>query len=462
MSAARHAASFRDPDGFVYTRDGILHRQVQPSYAAHYEHLLTSGLYRSLVSDDLLVAHEEVSTELALAPGAHRVLRPRPLPFISHPYEWCFGALRDAALLTLEVQRRALDHGMTLKDASAYNVQLDGGRPVFIDTLSFERWTVGEPWVPYRQFCQHFLAPLALMARVDIRLGTLLREHLGGIPLDLASRLLPRRTWWRPGTLLHVHLHARSIRKWEDADESGAAMRRARPLSRHGMLALIDSLRSTIEGLRWTPAGTEWAEYATSHSYSTDALEAKRRFVARAIARTAPSTVWDLGANTGTFSRIAAATGASVISFDVDPAVVERNYRQLRAEGLTRILPLVVDLTNPGGGTGWAARERAAFADRGPADALLALALVHHLAITHDVPFAAIAEWFASLGRTLVIEFVPKSDAMVRRLLASREDLFADYHQQGFEQSFAPRWQTISREPIPGSERVLYLMHRRD
>ena len=127
------------------------------------------------------------------------VLRPRELPLISYPYEWCFSQLREAALLTLELQRRALAAGMRLKDASAYNIQFDAGRPILIDTLSFEVGDPTQPWPAYRQFCEHFLAPLALMAYRDPRCGLMLRDFIDGIPVDLAARLMPGRTRLRPG-----------------------------------------------------------------------------------------------------------------------------------------------------------------------------------------------------------------------------------------------------------------------
>ena len=206
----RDRASFRDPSGFVFRRGGVLYRQVNPPYREDYDHLMSSGLYEALASDGLLVAHVERPSVPPHEPGAYRILQPDPVPFLSYPYEWCFGALKAAALLTLEIQRRALAHEMVLKDASAYNVQFMGSRPLFIDTLSFARYQPGRPWVAYRQFCEHFLAPLLLISRVDPRLGRMQAVHLDGIPLDLASRLLPGRTWLRLSPLLHVHLHARA------------------------------------------------------------------------------------------------------------------------------------------------------------------------------------------------------------------------------------------------------------
>ncbi|MDQ3937786.1 MAG: SAM-dependent methyltransferase, partial [Chloroflexota bacterium] len=188
----------------------MLYRQVHEEHAADWQQFQASGLYRQLIEQDRLIVHEEAPVAEAFDSQAWMVLKPRPLEFISYPYEWTFGQLKDAALLTLAAQRDAITVGMTLKDASAYNVQFDNGQPLLIDALSFERRQDDEPWVAYRQFCQHFLAPLALMALRDVRCGLLLRDFVDGIPLDLAATLLPWRSRLRTGLAAHLHLHARA------------------------------------------------------------------------------------------------------------------------------------------------------------------------------------------------------------------------------------------------------------
>ncbi len=223
MSESVDPGSFRDPNGFIFYRGQTLFRQVQRLYQPHYDQLMQSGLYEALVNAGLLIPHVEEHVDIALKTGAYRVLRPEPLPFISYPYEWCFSQLRDAALATLQIQMEALRFGMSLKDASAYNIQFRNGKPLLIDTLSFEKYEAGKPWVAYRQFCQHFLAPLALMSYTDIRLGQLLRVHLDGIPLDLTSRLLPCNTKLRMGLLTHIHLHGAAQKRY--ADQAGASCR---------------------------------------------------------------------------------------------------------------------------------------------------------------------------------------------------------------------------------------------
>lgn len=452
--------SFRDPHGQVFLHDGVLYRSVEESYRRDYERLVDSGLFARLVEGRLLVDHEEIDPASVGRAGSWRVLRPRRIDFVSHPYEWCFSQLKDAALLTLDVQQKALEHEMSLKDASAYNVQFDRGAPVFIDTLSFECYEEGRPWPAYRQFCRHFVAPLALMAHTDVRLGSLLRTHLDGIPLDLAVRLLPWRARLRPVLWPPLFLHARAEKSYADRPEA-VARRRNRKMSRMGLLGLLDNLRSAIRSLNWRPGRTEWGDYYAATNYSPEARAGKEALVASMIEEVAPRRVWDLGANTGEFSRLASERGIVTVAFDVDPVAVENNYRRLREEGPMPLLPLILDLTNPSPALGWAHRERASLVQRGEVDLVLALALVHHLAIGNNLPLERVAAFLAEIGRHLVLEFVPKSDSQVRRLLTAREDVFPHYTKEGLELAFQEHFWIEREEAVVDSERVLYRMVRR-
>jgi len=452
----RVGGSFRDPSGHLFMHGGRIYRQINEAYRNDYDHLIDSGLYEKLTKDRLLVPHSTVGNELAPT-SAYKVIQPDPIPFISYPYEWCFGQLKDAALLTLGVQQIALEHGMVLKDSSAYNVQFLRGRPILIDTLSFERYQEGEPWVAYRQFCQHFLAPLALMGYRDVRLSQLFRVHIDGIPLDLASRLLPRRSRLKVGLLAHIHLHAKSQKRYADRTVD----RRGRKVSRRSMLGLISSLHGTVSGLHWRFPKTEWGEYYEDTNYSAAAMKHKAETVSAFLETIKPGVVWDIGANTGEFSRIAAEKGALTISSDVDPVAVEKNYGRTKEDNDSNILPLVVDLTNPSPAIGWANEERFSFTKRGPVDAALALALVHRLAISNNVPFDLIARFTSSMCRSLIVEFVPKSDSQVQRLLSTRKDVFAEYDREHFEPAFADYFVIEESVSIKESQRILYRMTRR-
>ena len=457
-SRAREPSSFRDPSGFLFEHEGVLYRQVNACYGAAYERLLGSGLYDELTGKGLLIPHDEVAPVAVGVTEAVRVLRPERLPFIAYPYEWCFSQLKAAALATLEIQRRALDRGMSLKDASAYNIQFRDSRPVLIDTLSFEPYREGAPWVAYRQFCQHFLAPLALMAYATGGSNRLAQLHIDGVPLAAASALLPGRTRWRPSLLVHVHMHARSQVRYADRAARPVA---GRPVSLLGLRGLVDSLDGAIRGLTWRHPGTEWGSYYDNLSYTDDSLADKQARVAEFLEETRPQMVWDLGANTGLFSRIASKRGVFTVAGDLDPVAVDRNYLECAKHGEANLLPLLLDATNPSPAIGWANEERRSLEQRGPADALLALALIHHLAIGNNLPLGHIASWLARLTRFLIIEFVPKDDVQVKRLLATRDDVFPDYHAGAFEAAFETHFTVRRRTSVRGSSRCLYLMERR-
>lgn len=450
-------SSFRDPAGFMFTHNGKLYRQINLFGKVSYDMLMESGLYSYLVDKGWMVSHEDVDEPIANSEQVHRVIRPEPVGFISYPYEWSFGQLKQAALRTLDIQLAALKHGMILKDASAYNIQFHQGRAVLIDSLSFDPYKEGQVWEGYRQFCQHFLAPLCLMAHRDIRLGQLSRVHIDGIPLDLASKLMSRSSWLRPGMLMHLHLHARAQVAYAASDaESPGKARKSRPVSRNGLIGIASGLRGLIGKLDWKPAGTEWADYYQATNYSDDAFQAKSKHINAFLDEIRPGQLWDLGANTGHFSRLGAERGIPTVAFDIDPAAVEINFRQVQDKKETNMLPLVMDLTNPSSAIGWACRERESLVERGPVDCAMALALIHHLAISNNVSLDQIGEFCASVCRHLIIEFVPKNDSQVKRLLSSRRDIFPNYHERGFEKAFS-RWFDIRQSrKVEGSERTLY------
>ncbi|MBK8190661.1 MAG: SAM-dependent methyltransferase [Vampirovibrionales bacterium] len=462
LCAQQHAHSFRDPDGFIFTAGADLYRQINHSGKPAYDQLISSGLYQALIEDGSLISHEEIHASRALdAQSAYKVIAPQKIPFISYPYEWSFGQLQDAALLTLHLQKTALSHQMTLKDCSAYNVQFHRGRPVFIDTLSFEPYVEGTPWTPYRQFCQHFLAPLALMSFTDIRLSQLLRLYIDGVPLDLASKLLPFKTRFNFSLQTHIHFHASAQKKHETTSSAPSPKSGSGRVSRLALMGLIDNLESAARGLRWAPKGTEWGDYYENTNYSDAAFDAKKSAVDTFLTQLDAQTVWDMGANCGEFSRVASQRGIPVVSFDIDPAAVEKNYRQVKREGDPLILPLTMDLTNPSPAIGWANQERDALAQRGPTDTVLALALIHHLAISNNLPLKQIARFFASLCQKLIIEFVPKNDSQAQRLLSSRKDIFGEYDEPHFIEAFNQEFEIIASTPIAGSQRTLFAMRAR-
>lgn len=403
----------------------------------------------------MLIKTEQVALSEAFSEDALAVFAPSEIPFISYPYEWCYSQLKEAALLTLTIQRRALERGFTLKDCSAFNVQFQGGAPVFIDSLSFQIYREGTPWHAYRQFCEHFLLPLALMRYRGLEAHRLLVGHVSGVPLDFGVPLLPKGAFLRPGLLAHLLLHARFQRK----SNSSLLSPSTKNFPKRSFSNLLDHLEGTLSGLALPKSQSFWERYYEDElNYSGAAFEEKKRFVAEALARLKPKMVWDVGANTGVFSRVAAEKADYVVSGDLNSVCVERNFQALKGDSSSRVLPLILDLCNPSPAIGWSNRERASLSERGPADMVLALALVHHLAIGNNVPLPMIAEFFSKIARSLIIEFVPKDDSQVERMLSSRADIFTHYCVDAFELSFAQYFRITDRQKLAGSSRELFVM----
>lgn len=451
-------SSFRDTAGFVFTKNGRIYRHINASYSHEYDKLMNGGLYRRLVGDKLLVEHEEVQDE-ELAAGAYRIIRPELIPFISYPYEWSFSQLKDAALLTLQTQKIAFQHGMVLRDASAYNVQFRGSRPELIDSLSFGLHEEGKPWTAYRQFCQHFLAPLALASARGPQMLRLLQSHIDGLPLTMVADLIPAKYWFNPSLLMHLRLHA-NMQTNLSPKATELKQKQAPTFSTAAFTGLIDNLEYGIKSLNEPPVAPGWSGYQTDHNYTDTAMRFKRETVERFVRAISPRQVWDIGSNTGDFSRICAQTGAYTISVDGDPFCVDTNYKKCR-QANQMILPLVVDLSSPSPAIGWANQERLSLIDRGPADLGVALALIHHLCIGNNVSLPMLSEFFAKLFRNTIVEFVPKDDSQVERMLAFREDIFSNYKQEEFERAFSSRFDIVEKVAVPESKRWLYLMSAR-
>ncbi|MDR2481684.1 MAG: hypothetical protein LBD07_05275 [Spirochaetaceae bacterium] len=449
----REYSSFRDPSSVVFEQDGVVYRRIYPVYVPHYEHFMRSGLYHALLDDGLIASHEQIEERPLACGGKEILLCPKQIPFISYPYEWCFEQYRDAALVTLNAQRKALQFGMTLKDASAYNVQFYNGRAVLIDTPSFETYSEG-PWAAYGQFCRHFFAPLFLMAHLDVRAGKMMQSYIDGIPLDLADTLLRGKggfSAWQ-----HIRLHAGAVRRFGGAGTGTNHVKKI-TLKKEVLAAIIDSLIRSIRKLKQKDVRTEWGDYYSDTNYNDTSAQQKEMLTGAFLDAAGPiKTAWDFGANDGRYSRLALERGAYSVAFDIDPVAVCRNYLTAKEKGES-LLPLLLDLTAPSPAIGFANRERKTIAQRRKPDITLMLALIHHLAIANNLSFAMIAEWLASFTPYLIIEFVPKEDSQVRRLLKTRTDIFPDYTQTCFERAFGEYFEVMEKQRIEKSERIMYL-----
>jgi len=451
--------SFRDPGSAVFTAGGKILRGLSGPAAADYDRLTRTSFFSRLMASGQIVATTEHEGDAPLSPrgGAWaRVLEHERVPVVSYPYEWPFAMLREAAALQLEVLEAALDENISLKDGTAYNVQFFGSRPMFIDVGSFE--PASGPWPGYRQFCQTMLFPLMIQAYLGVPFQPLLRGDVDGLkPSDVAGMFSGLRRL-RKGVLRNVTLHSMLERRVSTGSERVKTELRASGFSTDVAKATVRNLAKLVGGLEVRRRRSTWSDYRDTCSYSDADAAAKQAFVRSALAAGESGLVLDLGANDGAYSRLAAEQADYVVAVDADEMVIDALYRRLRSEGKQNILPLVMNLVDPSGGIGWRNRERAAFVDRVRPDVLLALALVHHVAIAGNVPLGEVVSWLRSFGGRVVVEFVHVDDVQVKRLLANKPPgLFNDYRREAFEQLLAEQFLVHEQQRLPNGTRTLYL-----
>lgn len=468
------SGSYRDRDGRVFVdRGGGICRALSSRAWTEWEAVRQTEFFRQAVIDQRIVPTESLADVESLGelqgfasgtgPWAGG-LRHAVVPFISYPFEWSFGMLQDAAVLHLELLEQALDEDVTLKDGTAYNVQWVGVRPQFIDVASFERLQAGQAWSGYRQFCQTFLYPLMLQAYKNIPFQPWLRGCLEGITPRDCWNLMSFRDFFRRGVPTHVWLHAtlQSSRAVEDTDTPRALM--ASGFRKDLIRANISGLQRLIRGLRWKSSHSTWSDYASGNQYSPADQIAKENFVRYAVQTQRWGLVWDIGCNTGSYSRIAAENCDYVVALDADSLTVERLYQSLKTEqrpNRAPILPLYNNLVDPSAGLGWRGRERKSLADRGQPELTLCLALIHHLVISHGVPLRELLEWLAELRTSLVIEFVSKADPMVQKLLRGRRDIYTDYEPDIFLKHLSELFEVVRSQPLAAGTRTLYFARAR-
>jgi SAM-dependent methyltransferase len=447
--------SFRDWDSRVFYDDGRILRALSEEGLNDWVALSESKLFAQTVAEGKLVATSRVDEPPI--PGAAAVLEHERIPFVSYPYEWTFSMLRDAALLQLELLRRALDEDLMLKDSSSYNVQWRGAQPVFIDVGSFERLRPGEPWAGYRQFCMLFLNPLLLQAHKGVDFRPWLRGSLAGITPVEARRLLSFRDLFRPGVMTNVALHARLERKHEGSDRDVKTELRRAGFRKELIAANVRRLEKLVRRLDWEPGSTAWSGYGATTSYDEADAARKEAFVREVAHSRDWGLVWDIGCNEGRHSRIAAENARYVVALDGDAAVVDRLYRALEAEQATTILPLVADVTDPPPALGWHGLERQTLEARGRPELTLCLAVLHHVAIGGNVPVPEFLSWLAELGTALVIEFPTRDDPRVASLLMRKKaGAHPDYDREPFERALAERLEIERTEELAGGTRILY------
>ena len=443
------------PPVLFLKKKGTLYRQVNISYKEHFDHFIQSGCYKYLVEKGLLIPHDEINKNFTGNSNYYTTLKPEKISFISYPYEWSFDMLKDAALLTLQLVKESLRFDMILKDATPYNIQWHNGRLIFIDTLSFEKYTE-TPWIAYRQFCENFLGPLLIMYYCKQPLQQLMLAWPDGIPLNIIRSLLPKKSRFSLYVYLHIHLHSK-ISSGATAQHNNAPK-----FSKQKLINLISSLESLINKLKLPTGKSVWSEYYNEASQRKDYLEQKKKIINQWLDEIEGiKTAADLGANEGEFSKLIAQKGINLIATDFDPYCINKLYLLIKETGEKNIQPLVLDLSNPTPSIGVNNEERNSFSSRTNTDLVLALALIHHLAIGKNIPFEKIANMFSRIGKYLIIEFVPKNDEKIQLMLSQKKDIYAEYSEEGFIKAFSVFFSIKYRHPFTNSHRILFLMVRK-
>lgn len=446
----KEISSFRDPSGYIYYENNCVIRKINKEYFKQYDNLMKSGLYEELTNNNYLIKHEEIERN-----KEYILLKVTKIPFISYPYEWSFDELKDAALLTLKIQDIALKYNMILKDASNYNIQFYKGKVIFIDTLSFDFYKEGLPWGAYGQFCRHFISPLLLNTYVDERCSLMLKNHIDGLPIDLTNNILKNRGGFTAKQ--HIKWHAKSIIKNNEKVLNTKNIK----ISKQNLINMNNMMINQITNLTRKKIETEWDTYYQVTNYDEISDQDKIKLVNEYISKInfkEDDLIYDLGANDGKYSRIASKYCDNIISFDIDNNCVNRNYLLNKKESENKILPLILDFNNPSSSIGFASKERKGITERAKAKCIMALALIHHISISNNVPFSEISSWLSELGDYLIIEFVPKEDSQVQKLLKTRRDIFSNYNQENFEKTFSENYKIITKTKIKNSQRILYMM----
>jgi ribosomal protein L11 methylase PrmA len=449
----RDSASFRDPAGHVYWQEDTIYRTVMPGFAEAFDAVRQTQVIKNWIDKGMLWPEEQVPTnQLECAQHAYALLKHPKFPFISYPYEWSFAMLKDAALFHLELMLDALSHDIMLNDASAFNVQFNGVNPVFIDHLAFRPYVPGEYWQAHKQFFEQFLNPLLLQAYCGVPFQGWYRGNVNGISTAEIAKLLPLRCRLNWHVFFHIMLQAH-FDKAQRPDVAKVAKQVHMP--KHGLQHLWQSLHKWISKLHDKAPTSHWQSYAKTHSYENEQFAIKKVFVSEFIEQTQPDLVWDLGCNIGIFSELALQAGAKrVIGFDNDHSALAVAYETAKKNKLA-FTPLFMDMTNPSPAQGWYETERLSLTKRNKPDAILALALVHHLAIGANIPLPMIVDWLIDLAPTGVIEFVPKTDPMVQIMLSQRQDIFTDYTIEAFINLLSQKANIILRVKLSESGREL-------
>lgn len=475
----RVEGSFRDPSGFVFSHDGRMFRAIDQAFDVLYREPRTSKAIQQLIDRQLLVKTWPVEDDHLRAifqdnySGFRCFLEHEKVPFISYPYEWSFSMLADAAIHTLRVQKELLSVGLSLKDATPYNIQFVQGKPVFIDITSIERPARLDIWFALGQFLRLFYYPLLLACR---RGGDFRSYYLGSIngqSLEQVAAALGPMAKYAPSNLLDVGLplllerrDSKKTKKGVDSDKPvDMAAAEGNAQTQEFNLARLESKLKKLNKKVTRTHQSVWSDYTSICNYDDQATAKKKSLIAEFLESHKPSSVLDLGCNTGEYSRLATSHGCDVIAADFDPVAIDRLYSAIKpgSENSSRaISPVILDLANPSPAIGYLNVERDSFLSRCPSQCVFALALIHHLLVSENMTLEAISRLFAvTTSQYLVLEFVPTNDSMFERLLRFRKSYFDDLNLDKCLNAFSKDFHLLQKCPIEGTVRTLLFFEKK-
>ena len=387
------------------------------------------------------------------------VIEHEKIPYISYPYEWSFSQLKTAALHHIDFHLFLLDNDATLIDASAYNIQFIGSNPIFIDLLSIKKYEEGEYWYGHKQFCENFLNPLILSSKKGVQFNNWFKGNLEGIPTNELNNLLNFFDKFSYNIFVNVYLLNKFDNKYKNHDKKiDISFKRKFP--KQNFISLLNQLKNFIKDLKQKKITTVWENYSSSNTYKESEEKEKAIIVKSFIDKNILPNVIDLGCNDGFYSEIAMKNNTNYITgFDYDPISIDRAFIKF-GNKQQNFLPLIFDATNPSANIGWNEKERKSFNQRANFDGLLALAFEHHLAIAKNIPLDEAINWLISLAPKGLIEFVPKSDETIQKMLKFKGDIFPDYNEDNFKNIIEKKANIISIKEITSSGRKIYQYER--
>ncbi len=459
--------SFRDPEGRVFIRANGVFRTLSFNAVSRMRQLLNSNFIVKLIAEGLVIPTKMVETkELGLSSSefGNYVLEHEKISLVTYPYEWSFDMLRDAALTQLKIMEMGLNEGYILKDGTAFNNLYRNGKMCFIDILSIDSYVEGQPWEGYTQFCQEFLFPLMLTSYKKVEFQSWWRGTMKGLTLPDFNSLLSLRDVFRNGVFKHVVLQSILEKSFQKQKKSLTVTFKNNIFPKQSLKNLIQNLRNIIEKMKYSNQKSIWVAYADDNSYEKRDRLIKEEFIKKSMQQILPNRIVDLGANTGYYSKIVAEHAALVISVDLDPTCINNLYLNLRSNNLNnrKIISLVGNLINPSPAQGWDLQERDNLLVRLlQSDAFIALAVVHHICISSNIPLEFFVAFLRKIASCGVVEWVDPSDSMVQFMLRNRANIFNEYTWENFKTLLEKYFSILQVVDVQNSTRKLCLLGKK-